>query len=124
MNISKVRITPLSVTTVFFCLASSELFAQAPSNPIHLPSSGRGLQTDQQRLHATTRARKVIPLLIVAGAAAIGGKQFWGYLDSYESTDDAQIERHLNAMRIRPKDQAGLDLLHTGMSVEPKVRVR
>jgi outer membrane protein TolC len=43
-NISKAPITPLGVTLAFFCLAASELFAQTPSNPIQLPSSGRGLQ--------------------------------------------------------------------------------
>jgi membrane fusion protein (multidrug efflux system) len=31
----------------------------------------------------------------------VGAKQLWGYFDSYESTDDAQIEGHLNGISSR-----------------------
>jgi outer membrane protein TolC len=45
MNLSKPRATPLRTAIALLCLASGELFAQTPSNPIQLPSSGRGLQS-------------------------------------------------------------------------------
>src|ERR1700761_5863350 len=34
-------------------------------------------------------------------AAGAGAKQLWGYFDSYESTDDAQIDGHLNGISSR-----------------------
>src|SRR5579863_3317715 len=35
---------------------------------------------------------KLFVFFVVLVAAAIGGYRFWGYLESYESTDDAQID--------------------------------
>ncbi len=48
-----------------------------------------------------SRVVKLLVLLALLGAVAIGSKQLWGYLDSYESTDDAQIEGHLNGISSR-----------------------
>ncbi len=47
------------------------------------------------------RAVKLFVLLVVLAAAGVGAKQLWGYFDSYESTDDAQIEGHLNGISSR-----------------------
>lgn len=44
---------------------------------------------------------KFLFLLIVLGAAAIGGYRFWNYLESYESTDDAQIDGDIYAITSR-----------------------
>jgi membrane fusion protein, multidrug efflux system len=40
-----------------------------------------------------------IPVLLVA--LAVGGWFLWGYLQSYESTDDAQVDGHVNAISSR-----------------------
>src|SRR5579862_214340 len=44
---------------------------------------------------------KILVLLAVLAGAGTGAKQLWGYFDSYESTDDAQIEGHLNGISSR-----------------------
>ena len=46
-------------------------------------------------------AVKLLVLLAVLVAAGVGAKQLWAYFDSYESTDDAQIEGHLNGISSR-----------------------
>ena len=46
-----------------------------------------------------SRAVKLLMLLAVLASAGVGAKQLWGYFDSYESTDDAQIEGHLILLR-------------------------
>src|ERR1700722_8624888 len=48
-----------------------------------------------------TRVVKTLVLLGVLAGAGVGAKQLWGYFDSYESTDDAQIEGHLNGVGSR-----------------------
>ena len=48
-----------------------------------------------------SRSVRLALLLLVVAAAGIGAKQLWSYLDSYESTDDAQVEGHLNAIGSR-----------------------
>jgi membrane fusion protein (multidrug efflux system) len=50
---------------------------------------------------AVARAVKLLVLLAVLVAAGVGAVQLWGYFDSYESTDDAQIEGHLNGISSR-----------------------
>src|SRR5580700_10437243 len=48
-----------------------------------------------------SRALKLLMLLALLLAASVGTKQLWAYFDSYESTDDAQIEGHLNGISSR-----------------------
>ncbi len=48
-----------------------------------------------------SRAVKILVLLAVLAGAGVGAMQLWGYFDSYESTDDAQIEGHLNGISSR-----------------------
>jgi len=43
-----------------------------------------------------SRAVKLLVLFALLAAMGVGAKQLWAYFDSYESTDDAQIEGHLN----------------------------
>jgi membrane fusion protein (multidrug efflux system) len=44
---------------------------------------------------------KVVIFLLILVAAAIGGYRFWNYLDSYESTDDAEIDGDIYAVTSR-----------------------
>ncbi|HTA43567.1 MAG TPA: HlyD family secretion protein [Bryobacteraceae bacterium] len=44
---------------------------------------------------------KLLVFLIILVAAAIGGHRFWLYLESYESTDDAQIDGDIYAVTSR-----------------------
>ena len=48
-----------------------------------------------------SRVVKLLVLLAVLAGAGVGAKQLWAYFDSYESTDDAQIEGHLNGISSR-----------------------
>lgn len=43
----------------------------------------------------------ILIILIVLGALAVGGFFLYGYLDSYESTDDAQVDGHINSVSSR-----------------------
>jgi membrane fusion protein (multidrug efflux system) len=55
----------------------------------------------QPKGRAGSRAIKLFLLLVVLAAVGVGGKKLWDYLDSYESTDDAQVEGHLNGISSR-----------------------
>src|SRR5580658_5076851 len=48
-----------------------------------------------------SRAVKLLVLFALLAAMGAGAKQLWAYFDSYESTDDAQIEGHLNGISSR-----------------------
>src|SRR3984957_5479715 len=48
-----------------------------------------------------SRVAKILVLLAILAGAGVGAVQLWGYFDSYESTDDAQIEGHLNGISSR-----------------------
>jgi membrane fusion protein, multidrug efflux system len=48
-----------------------------------------------------SRAVKVLAVFALLVAAGVGGKQLWAYFDSNESTDDAQIDGHLNGISSR-----------------------
>jgi membrane fusion protein, multidrug efflux system len=48
-----------------------------------------------------SRVVRIVVLLAVLAGAGVGAKQLWAYFDSYESTDDAQIEGHLNGISSR-----------------------
>jgi membrane fusion protein, multidrug efflux system len=44
---------------------------------------------------------RFLVLLLILAVAAIGGYRFWNYLDSYESTDDAQVDGDIYAVTSR-----------------------
>lgn len=48
--------------------------------------------------------RIIIPIVVLI-ALAVGGYFLWQYFDSFESTDDAQIDGHLNAISARISGQ-------------------
>jgi membrane fusion protein (multidrug efflux system) len=48
-----------------------------------------------------SRIGAFILLLLIVAAVAVGGVLYWNYAQTYESTDDAQIEAHLNSISAR-----------------------
>src|SRR6202166_254996 len=61
--------------------------AQAPPSPV-------------RRKPRRSRARIFLPIALVI-VLAIGGYLLWKYFSTYESTDDAQIDGHVNAISAR-----------------------
>jgi membrane fusion protein (multidrug efflux system) len=47
------------------------------------------------------RSIRLILALVVVAILCVGGLRFWHYLQSYESTDDAQIDGHLDPISTR-----------------------
>jgi membrane fusion protein, multidrug efflux system len=62
--------------------------AQAPPSPV-------------RRKPRRSRTRIFVLIALVILLLAIGGYFLWKYLSSYESTDDAQIDGHVNAISAR-----------------------
>ena len=47
------------------------------------------------------RGRALIVVVLIGAALAIGGFVYWNYAQGYESTDDAQVDGHLNGISSR-----------------------
>ena len=47
------------------------------------------------------RGARILAAIALVIILAIGGYLLWKYLSSYESTDDAQIDGHVNAISAR-----------------------
>ena len=52
-------------------------------------------------LHGRLRPVKLILALAVAALLSVGGLRFWNYLQSYEWTDDAEVDGHLDPISTR-----------------------
>jgi hypothetical protein len=50
------------------------------------------------------RPVKLVLALVVAAITSVGGLRFWNYLQSYEWTDDAEIDGHLDPISTRIND--------------------
>ena len=53
---------------------------------------------------APPRRRRLLPFLVgaaILAALVVGGILLWRYLNTYESTDDAQVDGHINAVSSR-----------------------
>jgi membrane fusion protein (multidrug efflux system) len=62
-----------------------------------LPASERDLRWK----HASSNPRFRVALIVAAIVLVVAGFFLWRYLGSYESTDDAQIDGHLNGISTR-----------------------
>src|SRR5258707_3883926 len=69
----------------------------ATREPPPLPASERDLRWKQ----ASRNPRFRLALIVGGIVLLVAGFFFWRYLGSYESTDDAQIDGHLNAISAR-----------------------
>lgn len=47
------------------------------------------------------RGRALVVILLIGAALATGGILYWNYAQGYESTDDAQVDGHLNSISSR-----------------------
>src|SRR5882672_5794271 len=47
------------------------------------------------------RLFRILVLVVILAVLAGGGYYLWKYLNTYESTDDAQIDGHINAVSAR-----------------------
>jgi membrane fusion protein (multidrug efflux system) len=63
--------------------------------------SGTGRVSGSPRRHARSKGRAYILIFVIALAVLAGGVFVWRYLNSYESTDDAQIDVHLYPVSAR-----------------------
>ncbi len=75
----------------------------------------------RQRIIAWTRTHPLATLAIIAGAIvlAIAAVIFWNYLQSYESTDDAQIDGHINQIGSRIAGTVTAVYVEDNRSVQP-----
>jgi membrane fusion protein (multidrug efflux system) len=57
----------------------------------------------KERVPPRRRSRliRILVLLVLVAGVAYAGIRVWGYLNTYESTDDAQIDGHINAISGR-----------------------
>ena len=63
--------------------------------------SGGGADPGTPRRNARSKRRSYILLVIVIVVVSVGGVFLWRYLNSYESTDDAQVDVHLYPVSAR-----------------------
>src|SRR5690242_3728058 len=64
-----------------------------PSRPTPVPEP----PPERSRGRVTT----IIALLLIVAALGTGGVLYWNYAQTYESTDDAQVDAHLNSISTR-----------------------
>jgi membrane fusion protein, multidrug efflux system len=50
---------------------------------------------------ARGRARALLVVLLIGAVLAVAGYSYWRYAQTYESTDDAQVDGHLNGISAR-----------------------
>jgi membrane fusion protein (multidrug efflux system) len=54
-----------------------------------------------RRKSGLNKTIRILLLLVIVGGVAFAGVRVWNYLNTYESTDDAQIDGHINAISAR-----------------------
>src|ERR1700730_1064639 len=65
------------------------------------PSRGTESVPAAPRRYTRSRNRRNILIVVVALVVLVGGAFLWRYLNSYESTDDAQVDVHLYPVSAR-----------------------
>jgi membrane fusion protein (multidrug efflux system) len=72
---------------------------ESSGGPAHL--SGAESQSSTPRRYTRSKRGRNILILVVALVVIVAGVFFWRYLNSYESTDDAQVDVHLYPVSAR-----------------------
>jgi membrane fusion protein (multidrug efflux system) len=65
------------------------------------PLSATGSASGTPRRYTRSNRRRNVLILLVALVVIVGGVFFWRYLNTYESTDDAQVDVHLYPVSAR-----------------------
>ncbi|HYL57444.1 MAG TPA: HlyD family secretion protein [Candidatus Acidoferrales bacterium] len=65
------------------------------------PANGRLAERTPRRAGGLRRALSRLAIILLAAIVAGAGVQLWNYLDTYESTDDAQIDGHIAPISAR-----------------------
>src|ERR1700676_5326294 len=65
------------------------------------PLSGARSASGTPRRYTRSKLRRNVLLLVAALLVIVGGVFFWRYLNTYESTDDAQVDVHLYPISSR-----------------------
>jgi membrane fusion protein (multidrug efflux system) len=92
--------------------ANQQALTRTPqSNDLHVNAEVGNDQTDDahptdpgNRGRALRRPARIVLALVVAVPLFLGGMRFWNYLKSYEWTDDAEIDGHLDPISTRIND--------------------
>ncbi len=77
--------------------AHSSQAAPSSANPVPLPASERDLRWRRTTSNPRVRMAFILGAIVVL----VAGFFLWRYFTSYESTDDAQIDGHLNSISAR-----------------------
>ncbi len=85
------------------------------ASPAPLPASERDLRWKRFR---SSKPRMRLFLIIGAGVVLVTGFFLWRYLTSYEDTDDAQIDGHLNSISARISGQVAKLLIEDNQYVQ------
>jgi membrane fusion protein (multidrug efflux system) len=65
------------------------------------PSSGATPASGTPRRYTRSNRRRNIVIMVIVLVLIVGGVFFWRYLNTYESTDDAQVDVHLYPVSAR-----------------------
>jgi len=92
--------------------ANQQALTRTPqSNDLHVNAEVEDDQTDDahptdpgNRGRALRRPARIVLALVVTVPLFLGGMRFWNYLKSYEWTDDAEIDGHLDPISTRIND--------------------
>ena len=60
-----------------------------------------GLEKEKRIPRRGARLGRLLAAVLTVAALAVGGYYLWKYFNAYESTDDAQVDGHINAVSAR-----------------------
>lgn len=69
--------------------------------PEEIKMTPRPAPVPELPVRSRSRVKTVVVLALLVAALATGGVLYWNYAQTYESTDDAQIDAHLNSVSAR-----------------------
>ncbi len=70
-------------------------------SPEEIKKTPRPAPVPELPVRSSNRVKTIIVLVLLVAALAVGGVLYWNYSQTYESTDDAQVDAHLNSISAR-----------------------